>query len=99
MDEYEDSKFAEIRAEGERQLVELMKAELKSGFTFADLARTEYSIGDPDGGWQATANAMKAYNGVMKFLPQAQFGKEERQEIEGKLKELKQAIEGLNKSA
>jgi hypothetical protein len=98
MDEYE-AKFTELHAEGERQRVELIKAELKSGFTFADLARTEYSIGDSDGAHQATANAIQAHNLVVKFLPEARLGKEERQEIEGKLKGLKQAIEGLNKSA
>src|SRR3954466_12904722 len=99
MDEHEASKFAELRAEGERRRLELFRAELKSGFTFADLARTEYSMGDPDGAHQATANAIQAYNVVVKFLPKARLGKGERQEIEGKLKELKQVIEGLNKSA
>jgi hypothetical protein len=97
MDEYE-AKFAELRDETERRRVELIEAELKSGFTFADLARTEYSMGDSDGAQQATAKAMKAHNVVVKFLPEAQLSEEERRQIEGKLKELKQAIEGLNKS-
>jgi hypothetical protein len=99
MDGYQDSKSAELRAEAERQRIELIKLELKLGFTFASLARTESSLGELAGTQQAINNAMKAHEAVLKFLPLAQFGKEERQEIEGKLKELKQAIEGLNKSA
>jgi hypothetical protein len=98
MDEYEASKCAEIRAEGERRRVELIKAELQSGFAFADLARTEYSMGDSDSAQQAVNDAMKAHNAVEKFLPQAQLGKEERQGLEGKLIELKQVIEQLQKN-
>jgi hypothetical protein len=98
MDEPEARKSVELRAEAQRQGVEFIKTELKSGFTFADLARTEYSMGALDGAQRATANAMKAHNVVVKFLPQAQLGEEERQEIEGKLMELKQVIEQLQKN-
>ena len=61
MDVQEASKFAELSAEEERQRVEFIRAELQSGFTFADVARTEYSMGDSDGVQQAINNAMKAH--------------------------------------
>ena len=99
MDEYQDSKSAEVRAETKCQGVAFIKAELKLGFTFASLARAESSLGDLAGAQQAVNNAMKAHGEVLKFLPKVHVRKEQRREMKGKLKELKQAIEGFNKSA
>jgi hypothetical protein len=46
---------------------------------------------------QAIANARRTHRVIVKSLPKVQPGEKERQRIEGKLKELEQALEQLPK--
>ena len=95
MDDPNHSKYSELRAEAERQRVQLIKGELESALSFARLAQTEYSLGEFAGAEQAIITARRAYRVVLKYLPKAQPTEQEKQTIEDKLKELKLALDQL----
>jgi hypothetical protein len=97
MDDPNHSKYSELRAEAERQRVQLIKGELESALSFARLAQTEYSLGEFTAAEQAITNARRAYRIILKYMPKARPAEQERQTIGVKLKELELALKHLPK--
>jgi hypothetical protein len=95
MDESNTGNSAEMRAEVEHRQLELVETQLDVGLAFAHIARNEYSVEEFARAEQAITNARRTYRVIVKSLSKVQPGEQEKQRIEGKLKELQQALEQL----
>src|SRR4051812_1461363 len=99
MDKSNASNSAEIRGEVQHRRRELIETQLEVGLAFARSAQLEYSVEEFARAEQAITNARRTQRVIVKSLPTIQPGEKERQRIEGKLKELEQALEQLPNSA
>jgi hypothetical protein len=83
-----ESKLVELRRKTDRDLVILVQKELSRGLTLADVATTKESL--------LCAQAERAYQTVKTWLPLISgLNRDERGELELKLKELWSALERL----
>jgi 5-bromo-4-chloroindolyl phosphate hydrolysis protein len=92
MDKLGVRKRSMLRSQSVQLAIEFIRAELQSGLIFAALAQTEHSLGSPDGAAQASANAKKAYDVVLKHLAKTELSDEDTHWIKDQLKQLKQAL-------
>lgn len=69
-----------------------LRSELRTGMTLTRIAMQSVH---PDRVDRNRANAKKAYDSVLRFLPKAQLGNEEEMEIRDGLAELKFALQSL----
>ena len=76
---------------------DFIRLELELGLTFVSLSQTRHSMGNLAGAKQSLANARQAYQTVLKYLPRATLSAARKHWAQGKLKELKQALEQLPK--
>jgi hypothetical protein len=97
MDRSNARNSAEIRAEVQHRRLELIETQLEVGLAFARIAQHEYSVEEFARAEQAITDARRTHRVIVKSLPKVQPGEKERQRIEGKLKELEQALEQLPK--
>ena len=67
-----------------------LKRELETGITMANLAVTEWGLGETEAAKRAEHYAKRAYADFMRFLPAAEkyFSLSDRVEIDGKRKDL-----------
>lgn len=72
--------------------VGFLRSELLTGMTMSRIAMQSVH---PDRVDRSRANAKKAYDSVIRFLPKAQLGNEEETEIRNRLAELKSALQLL----
>jgi len=76
--------------------VDFLKVELELGLTFAAVARTS---ADPLHRERARARALQAYNTLLEQLPKLETALDDKQGIEGKLKQLEQALKQLSEGS
>jgi hypothetical protein len=79
---------------------ELLRLELELAVTFANVARTKYSMGNVAGGSVSRSNAEKAYRGALKIFVTkfADITSSERRTLKGLIKNAKDAIATLPKA-
>lgn len=71
---------------------EFLRAELLAGITRANIAQT---TPDEDKKERNRSEARKAYDAILRFLPQTFLSQEEKEQIDAKLTELKFALRSL----
>lgn len=71
---------------------EFLRAELLVGTTRANIAR---NTSDESKKQRNRSEARKAYDSILRFLPQTSLSQEEKEQIESKLTELKFALRSL----
>ncbi len=71
---------------------EFIRAELLAGLTRANIAR---STSDESKKQRNRSEARKAYDAILRFLPQTFLSQEEKEQIDSKLTELKLVLRSL----
>jgi len=90
MDEQELNRLI---ADCHRTLLDFLKADLKIGMTYAQMALTKVSEGDIPSAERAQKHAQQAFDAILKFLPRvAAQDAEERKRIEHQHGELKKLL-------
>jgi hypothetical protein len=75
--------------------IQFLQAELETGMTFAQVAE---SASQEEKKRRNIANARKAYDSVLRFLPDSKLSDDEFSEIKIKLEELRFALESLGEN-
>lgn len=82
----------ELEAAAERVLVDFLRTDLSLCFTFADLIKTELSLGDEEAARLVVEKAEAGYANITRFLPKVE-NVDERQEIALRLAELRARLD------
>ena len=92
----DDKELKRLIAESQKTLADFLKADLRLGLTFAQLARTEADMGDVPAAIHACKKVCQVLDAVARFLPRAvSVSPEDRKQIETDFNRLKELLAEL----
>jgi hypothetical protein len=91
-----------LRAQFEQNRLDLIRTDLETCLAFANLAETEYNMGNREHAGRTLASAEKGYSDMLRFFSQAEakgITAEVTEELRSKFKQLRDRLDGLTRAA
>ncbi len=85
---------SELHAKAEQNRLNFLLTDLALCFTFADLVRTELTMGDREAAQRVLAKAEDGYATITRFLPEVENA-EQQEEVRRKLNDLRTTLDGI----